>query len=116
MADRMTESERYVREDVPVTRTERSSNTSWILIAILVVLALAAIVWAASGTNEAVPTTQTTIEAPAPAPTAPPPADSAQPMNTEPMNTEATPEQPAAPTVTEPAVPEPTTPAPAPAQ
>lgn len=110
MADRMTESERYVREDVPVTRTERSSNTSWILIAILVVLALAAIVWAASGTNEAVPTTQTTIEAPAPAPTAPPPADSAQPMNTE-----AAPEQPAAPTVTEPAIPEPT-PAPAPAQ
>jgi hypothetical protein len=114
MADRMTEGDRYVREDGRVARAEPKNNTSWILIGILVVVALALLIWAFSSTENTRPASQTTIEAPAstPAPTTTLPAEN----DAQPLNQEAAPEQPAAPTVTEPAAPESATPAPAPAQ
>jgi flagellar basal body-associated protein FliL len=110
MADRMTEGERYVRDDVPVSRTEpRSNGSMMILIAVLAVVGLAVIIWAFASTSDNVPTSQTTIEAPS-APTTTLPNEN----GLQPLNNEAAPES--APAVTEPVPPEPTAPAPVPAQ
>lgn len=93
--DRLTHDDRYVREEVKITRDETSS-ASLLVIFIVALVGLGLLYWAASSYWAGAPTSSTTIVAPAPEP-APtinitPAPDTSAPA---PLNNEAAPAEPA---------------------
>jgi hypothetical protein len=110
----MTEGERFPSETRRIPPVERGNSSAWIVVAILVIVGLALMVWAFSGNTNTGPATGTSVETPAttPAPSVTPPADTSA---GQPLNNETAPAQPSPPAATAPATPQPA-PAPAPAQ
>jgi hypothetical protein len=112
----MTHDDRYLREDVRVTRDETGGASSIVIGVVIALLGLGLLYWVASSYWAGPSTDSTTIINPAPLPATPPavivpPADTPAPA---PLNNEAAP--PATDTAPAPApeAPAPTTPAPAP--